>query len=417
MAPDKHVTVARLAGVAIGTVPFVSLAWRPRLGQRLLWIAALCWLSASALQISAPDDVVVMIAIYTVATQGTWRRIVESCLFTIGLVITVGLIESNWSDPTEAIGALTAWVACLVALSGFGRWIARRRTLIQSLVDRNLNLERQREQLEAERDEMARQAVAVERARLARELHDVVAHHVSVMVIQAGAAQASLPPDAGAAAQSLDAIRETGREALAEMRRMLGLLRSEEAAAGEVRADGGRTPQPGLADLAALCERTREAGVDVTTEIVGAARRLPAGVDLSIYRVVQEALTNTLRHGGPGSRARLRLTYEPTSLTVEVTDDGRGKPAVGSVERPRQGVGHGLLGMRERVLLFGGRLETGALAGVGFRVMACFPLEPVLDEESISVPIASAPASYADSVAGPGTAAATTPAAHEGGVT
>jgi signal transduction histidine kinase len=224
---------------------------------------------------------------------------------------------------------------------------------------------------------MARQAVAVERARLARELHDVVAHHVSVMVIQAGAAQSSLPPDAAAASQSLEAIRETGREALAEMRRMLGLLRSQEAAAGGDGPEGARAPQPGLADIAALCDRTREAGVNVTTRIEGEARRLPAGIDLSIYRVVQEALTNALRHGGPGTSARLRLAYEPAMLTVEVTDDGRGVPAVGSVERPRQGIGHGLVGMRERVILFGGHLETGPLPRGGYRVLARFPLDPI----------------------------------------
>jgi signal transduction histidine kinase len=302
----------------------------------------------------------------------------------------VPAIASERKDTLDAVGALVSWTISLVLIVWLGRWVAGRRRQIQTLLDRTRNLEREREVLAAERDELARQAVADERARIARELHDVVAHHVSVMVIQAGAAQASLPPgpEAAAANQSIEAIRETGREALAEMRRMLGLLRSQEAAAGEVRADGGRTPQPGLVDLAALCDRMREAGVGVTTEIAGAARRLPAGIDLSIYRVVQEALTNTLRHGGPGSQARLRLTYEAASLTVEITDDGCGRPAVGSVERPRQSVGHGLLGMRERVLLFGGRLETGPVPGGGFRVVARFPLEPITSEERSSTPAA-----------------------------
>ena len=377
LAADKEVSPHRLAGVVAGSIPFVALAWRPRLGQKLLVVAGLCWVAAAALQVSAPDDVVLSVAIYTVATQGTWRRILESCLFTLGLVVTVAIVQSSWKDPLDAAGSVIAWVASLGALVALGRWIARRRTLIQSLLDRNLNLERERRQLETERDEMARQAVAVERARLARELHDVVAHHVSVMVIQAGAAQASLPPDAAAASQSIEAIRETGREALAEMRRMLGLLRSQEAAAGGDGPEGARAPQPGLADIAALCDRTREAGVNVTTRIEGEARRLPAGIDLSIYRVVQEALTNALRHGGPGTSARLRLVYEPAMLTVEVTDDGRGVPAVGSVERPRQGIGHGLVGMRERVILFGGRLETGPMPGGGYRVLAQFPLDPI----------------------------------------
>jgi signal transduction histidine kinase len=331
---------------------------------------------------------VIMVAIYTIATQAAWRRIIESVLFGLTFAAIVPAIEGNRADAVDAIGSLVAWVLLAGFLVALARWIARRRLLIESLLDRARHMERERDLLAAERDEMARQAVAEERARIARELHDVVAHHVSVMVIQAGAAEASLPPDATAAAQSIGAIRETGREALAEMRRMLGLLRSREAAASadDAVSDGGRTPQPGLADIAALCERMREAGVDVTTEVAGTARRLPAGVDLSIFRVVQEALTNTLRHGGPGSKARLRLSYGAESLTAEVTDDGRGHPAVGTVERARQGVGHGLLGMRERVLLFGGRLETGPLPGGGFRVMACFPLEPRTEEPEPTMP-------------------------------
>jgi signal transduction histidine kinase len=382
---DQRITVGRAFGAAIATVPFVALAWRPRLGERLVALAAICWLSAAMLDVAAPDDIVIMVAIYTVATQAAWRRIGESVAFGMVFAAIVPAIQGDHGDAVDAIGSLLAWALVMAFLVALGRWVARRRLLIESLVDRARHMERERDLLAAERDEMARQAVAEERARIARELHDVVAHHVSVMVIQAGAAEASLPPGASAAAQSIEAIRETGREALAEMRRMLGLLRSQEmaadAAGGETSLDEGRTPQPGLADIGALCERMREAGVEVTTEVAGVARRLPAGIDLSIFRVVQEALTNTLRHGGPGSKARLRLAYGADSLTVEVTDDGGGRAAVGSVERARQGIGHGLLGMRERVLLFGGRLETGALPGGGFRVLACFPLEAATGRE------------------------------------
>ncbi len=235
----------------------------------------------------------------------------------------------------------------------------------------------------------------MERARIARELHDVVAHHVSVMVIQAGAAEANLPPDAPAARQAIQAVGETGREAMAEMRRLLGLLRSEasfEPASDASTADAGRAPQPRLSDLSNLADRTREVGVDVSIETVGTERRLPAGVDLAAYRVVQEALTNTLRHAGPGARAGVRVVFKPESLTVEVTDDGRGKPAVGSLERPRPGVGHGLLGMRERVMLYGGRLEAGPRPGGGFRVMAEFPLEGPSDSGSEPIDAGAVPA-------------------------
>jgi signal transduction histidine kinase len=268
------------------------------------------------------------------------------------------------------------------AVAAVGLWLGRRRAYVRRLVQRAANLEHEREVLERERDLMAQQAVAVERARIARELHDVVAHHVSVMVIQAGAAQASLPPGAEATGQALEAIRETGREAMAEMRRLLGLLRSEEpleparSAVGQVGAEAAaRAPQPGMTDLEALAARTRETGVDVALEVVGAPRHISPGIELSAYRVAQEALTNTLRHAGPGASATLRLIFEPGTLVIEVIDDGHGRPAVESVERPRPGFGHGLVGMRERVTLFGGQLETGPLPGGGYRVMARFPLD------------------------------------------
>jgi signal transduction histidine kinase len=331
------------------------------------------WMVADAGHLSSAGDTCALIAVYTIATQRSWRQ-----------TVVAGIIASVTALPATLLQGRPVWEAALIVpvygimagvVAAVGLYLGKRRALVSSLIERTLHLQRERDALERERDLMARQAVAVERARIARELHDVVAHHVSVMVIQAGAAEASLPPNAAASAQAIGAVRETGREALAEMRRLLGLLRSDSTPdAGD--GDGAdMTPQPGLTDLASLAERTREAGVDVATEVVGAARKLPAGVDLSLYRVVQEALTNTLRHAGPGAKARLRISYTADSVTVEITDDGRGKPAVATVERGRQGVGHGLLGMRERVALFGGRLETGPLPGGGFKVKACFPVE------------------------------------------
>ena len=374
--------------VAFGTiavVPLIAIVWRPRIGVALLWLSAGSWLVTGAAHISPGGDFAVMVAIYTIASQRNWRQsavAVGIATFGATLVALVGHVGSAMPEPSsalEAAGYVAVYLVLYSTLAGIGLWIGRRRAFLKGLVDWTAHLERERDVLEAERDLAARRAVAVERARIARELHDVVAHHVSVMVIQAGAAEAALPPDARGSAQALEAVRETGREALAEMRRLLGLLRSDSSL--EAEDDGSRAdsraemrPQPGLADLAALAERTREAGVNVTTEIVGSARKIPAGVDLSLYRVVQEALTNTLRHAGPGASACLRLTYEPFEVTVEVTDDGRGKPAVTSVEHARAGVGHGLLGMRERVSLFGGRLEAGPIAGGGFRIRAGFPL-------------------------------------------
>lgn len=383
-----------LAGVLLELIalgPFVALVWRPRIAVPLLWLGMVCWLISSASHVSNAGDTCMLVAVYTIGTQMSWRRTAVAVVITALAAMPAAMLEPHPDFPLALALPLYLMFAAFYVVVGalfgaVGLYMGRRRAFVAGLVDRTRDLEREKDLLEAERDLMARQAVAVERARIARELHDVVAHHVSVMVIQAGAAEASLPADAAASAQAIAAVRETGREALAEMRRLLGLLRSDAgldpatAAANGVWAapDQGReslqmAPQPGLADLAALVERTREAGVEVETEVEGQVRHLPPGVDLSVYRIVQEALTNTLRHAGPGAKASLHLTYGAASVTAEVRDDGAGR-ASGPVER-RAAVGHGLLGMRERVMLFGGRLQAGPRPEGGFRIEATFPLD------------------------------------------
>jgi signal transduction histidine kinase len=214
-----------------------------------------------------------------------------------------------------------------------------------------------------ERDHVlaAREAVAIERARIARELHDVVAHSMSVMVVQAGAARAVLGADPAQAEAALGRIEETGRTGLADMRRLLGILKAD----GD---DTGLEPQPGLRALDGLLERVRSAGLPVEAMVYGEPRTLPPGVDLTAYRLVQEALTNTLKHAGTAS-ARVVIRYADRSIELEVADDGRGPPP----ESAPSG-GHGLVGMRERVALFGGTLETGGRPGGGFRVTARIPV-------------------------------------------
>jgi signal transduction histidine kinase len=199
-----------------------------------------------------------------------------------------------------------------------------------------------------------------ERARIARELHDVIAHSVSVMVVQAGAARTLLTTDVRAAHESLLAVEQTGRQALEEMRRLLGMLRRDQREAELV-------PQPSLESAHELIEQVRGTGLAVALTIEGERRSLAPGVDLSAYRILQEALTNTVKHAG-AERANVRLSYRADAVELEVEDDGRSIAAAPSG-------GHGLVGMRERVELYGGALEAGPRAGGGFRVRARLPLE------------------------------------------
>jgi signal transduction histidine kinase len=216
-----------------------------------------------------------------------------------------------------------------------------------------------RRRLDREREVAARDAVALERDRIARELHDVVAHSMSVMVVQAGAAKAVLRRDPEETERALSAIEESGRIGLAEMRRLLSVE-------GEVAPS--LAPQPGLERLDELLGRMRATGLEVELVVEGDPRPLPAGVDLSAYRIVQEALTNALKHGGDGVHARVLLRYLEEGIDVEVTDDGRGPSP------DMDGSGRGLIGMRERVAFLGGELRTGARPGGGFLVHARLPV-------------------------------------------
>jgi signal transduction histidine kinase len=239
----------------------------------------------------------------------------------------------------------------LGAAWGVGYALRGRQLQASALADRADRVER-------ERVAQAQAAVAAERARMARELHDVVAHSLSVMVVQAQAAERVLEGEQPSAREALAAIDSTGRQALVEMRRLVGILRDDRELA--------LAPQPGLGQLDVLLEQVREAGLPVALAVEGEPRPLAPAVDLSAYRIVQEALTNALKHAGP-ARASVAVRYRAADVELEVTDDGHG-PLDG------HGGGHGLVGMRERVALYGGVLESGARNGRGFRVRARLPL-------------------------------------------
>src|SRR6266550_1935071 len=212
---------------------------------------------------------------------------------------------------------------------------------------------------ERERDVAAREAVVEERARIARELHDVIAHHVSMIVLQAGAERRVLGAANTSTREALETVEQSGRSALTETRRLLGMLRGD--------ANDPLTPQPGLADVPMLVGQLRDAGLPVELSIDGERRELPVGIELSAYRIVQEALTNTLKHAGD-ARAKVHVRYGPDSLELEIADDGSGD------NKRTSGGGHGLVGMRERVALYGGRFDASRRPSGGFAIRVVLPI-------------------------------------------
>lgn len=344
--------------VAIATL---ALIWRRR------W--PLGTLAVVMIAVAAPQ-------LWTVQTITLWGHFVPMLL--------AGYAVARWSDRTTAVvGALISLVGLvlimvrvpsigtvsnipfslvpLTAVFVAGRVLRTRAAHHRRLRERTEQLERQ----EAERQQELAAAISDERARIARELHDIVAHCVSVMVVLAGAAEDLLDRAPERARDPLRSVQETGQQAVAELGRMLGLLR------GETPSDTALelAPQPGTGQLPELLRRMHGLGVTATIAVTGTRRDLPPGVDLAAYRIVQEALTNTVKHAGRGATAEVRLSYLPTGLEVEVIDDGRSAAATA-------GTGHGLIGMAERAAVYGGSIEAGTAARGGFRVLVRLPLEP-----------------------------------------
>jgi signal transduction histidine kinase len=271
------------------------------------------------------------------------------------VIVLAGAACVVYNDPHHAAGDFV-FVPVPFAIAWLAGYALRERA------SRAATAEQRVRQVEHDREAAARVAVAEERARIARELHDVVAHSVSVMVVQAQAGT-RLVPDPQRASSTFQTIEHSGREALVELRRMLGILRTPDE-------QPTTHPQPGLAGLDALVAHVAEAGVAVQCVVEGEPRQLPPGVDLSAYRIIQEALTNTLKHAG-AAQARVVLRYLSSSVEIEVLDDGRGSRA------GVNGSGHGLIGMRERAALHGGDLSTGPRADGGYAVVARLPLQGV----------------------------------------
>ena len=316
------------------------------------------------------SDVAVIAALYTVAAYRPRSISVPALIVCLvgSLVAILSWAPSNVVDSTWAfcgVAAVFAGPALLAWLLGDSmQW---RRGYYRGLEERAARLER-------ERDAQSQIAVAAERARIARELHDVVAHHVSVMVVQADGATFALKAAPDQAQTALTAISRTGRQALTEMRRLLGVLRSADDDSAELE------PQPGVEQLAKLLEQARATGLPVSFAVEGVPRQLPTGAALATYRIVQESLTNARKHGGPTVTAAVTLRFCEKQLAIKVTDDGR---RTGAAIRG-DGQGHGLIGMRERVEIYGGSVSAGPWPG-GWRVVATLPLPAESAEPAESV--------------------------------
>ena len=339
----SDVTVSKGLAVPVGLLMTLPLAWRRRAPFAVVALVMGALASESLLDSSAQPAqtpfLALVVAVYSLAAYAERPRAV------IGGAVSLAVIFL--SEPGDFIVAGPLYTGVWLA----GSLYRDRQRLAAALEARTVALER-------EQEETARLAIAEERARIARELHDVVAHTVSVIVVQAGAERLALAPGQDSTRETLLAIEKTGRQALGEMRRLLGMLRKEDE-------ELALAPLPSLKHLDSLIAHVREAGLPVELHVEGSARSVPAGVDVSAYRIVQEALTNALRHAGP-AHARVTVRYAERAVEVEVVDDGHGAPET-------NGSGHGLIGMRERVALFGGELETGRRDGGGYAVRAHLP--------------------------------------------
>ena len=354
---------------------------------------ALLLLAAAELEIwltndAGPYRLVAALAAPALAASVAVRRLYPMLAGVGAQAVMVGVF-AWWGDP-QILASSIAWLCVLYALTV---WTSSRRfavgavfvacsdlaaaagshatlhrsgpfavvTLVVMLLVRRVvgDRERRAQLAERERDLAAREAVIEERARIARELHDAIAHNVSMMVVQAGAERRQLDGAGGATRDVLATIEQVGRGALTEMRRLVGMLRSDTA--------DPLTPQPGLDDLPTLVAQVCEAGLPVELRVEGDRRALPVGIELSAYRIVQEALTNALKHAGD-AHATVQVRYGADSLELEIVDDGAGGSA------PVAGGGLGLVGMRERVALYGGRLDAGKRGSGGFAVRVLLPI-------------------------------------------
>ncbi|MGB3683908.1 MAG: sensor histidine kinase [Rubrobacteraceae bacterium] len=334
--------------VAVGLcAPYVLRRRYPLIVFGIIFLTS--WLQlALGLGIYAAD-IMLAFAIYNVAARFRWPISASAAAAGVLWVLLAVAPQMDSGLSLPFVVAVVAWT--------WGTTVRVRRDYVDGLKERARQLEREKER-------QARIVAAEERARIAREIHDIVSHSLGVVVVMAEGASLKVRTEPERAEKAMVTVRDTGRNALAEMRRMLDVLRDGEP--------GSHAPQPGIAQLWPLIEESKASGLPVEMIVQGEPVEVPAGVDLVVYRVVQEALTNARKHAGPSlGKVAVRLRYEGDSLEVRVTDDGQGSGARPGSEA---GGGRGLVGMRERVAAYGGKLRTGPRPGGGFEVAATLPI-------------------------------------------
>jgi signal transduction histidine kinase len=340
---DQHQIQIALFAAAIAAPLVIRRRWP------LVALAAVLAIAFSS-PVDVPFEFPMLIVIYTIGTTGSWEMAIA------GLIVAVFGGAAVYADGGDVnTSNLIALTLESVIATGIGAYIGSRRRRVEELSERAERLDRERELL-------AERAVADERVRIAQELHDVVAHNVSLIVVQAQALGATVSDER--VTEATTGIADLGRQAMAEMHRTLKLLRANEDKAAT------RGPQPGLGDLEGLVERARAAGLRVEVAVEGQPRALSQGVDLSAYRIVQEALTNVVKHAD-GADTTVTLGYRADALELAVIDDGNA--ALRPTARADGAGGHGIVGMRERAALFGGTLTAGPRRGDGFEVHGVLP--------------------------------------------
>ncbi|MGW5367621.1 histidine kinase [Streptomyces sp. NPDC004009] len=356
-AAFTRLSAAGTAAVQAGLV--LPLLWRRRAPAVAFGAVTAVFVLQWSIGVALRADVALFVALYSLALHGRLRQLPWACAVLAG---ALGLVAVRVSAAVPAGDALFFLLSTATAALALGLVIRIRRARLAGLRERAARLE-------VERDQRGRLAVAAERTRVAREMHDIVGHNLSVIITlaDAGTYATAAAPERGQ--EALRLIGDTGRQALSELRRVLGVLREADGP----RAGPELSPQPGLKDVDALCEGVRAAGLEVVYRTAGDVDSLDSGVQLTVYRIVQEALTNTLKHAGAGSRANLSVVVADARLTITVQDSG--PPAPAGRSGPANEEGHGLVGMRERAALYGGHVSAGP-AGPGWTVRAVLDLTP-----------------------------------------